>query len=101
MDPSSDPTRAWVLIDDGVVARFGAALAWATRFDATALHVVVDGSPSAPGIIARRAACFAPAPAVWAVAGTSLSAAAPALPVPDSAESPPPDLVSLLSSHGL
>ena len=101
MSGSGDSPQAWVLIDDGVVARFGSALAWASRFSVSSPEIIVDGSPSAPGIIARRAACFSPAPVVWAVSGTSLTVAAPAPPVPDSAESPPAGLVSLLSSHGL
>lgn len=101
MSGPEDCRRAWVLIDDGVVARFGAAVAWASRFELSSLDVLVDGSPSAPGIIARRAACFSPAPQVWAVSGTALELAAPAPPVPDAAEEPPADLVAFLSSHGL
>lgn len=93
--------QAWVLIDDGVVARFGAALAWASRAGVESLDVLVDGSPSAPGVIARRAACFASAPTVWAVSGTALVPAVPAPPLPDSEDPPPEDLVSLLASHEL
>ena len=93
--------RAWVLIDDGVVARFGAALAWASRLGAACLDVLVDGSPSAPGIIARRAACFSSAPRVWAVSGTSLDPAVPAPSVPDALDAPPSELVSLLAAHDL
>ncbi len=83
------------------MGRFGAALAWATRRGATSLDVIVDGSPSAPGIVARRAACFGPWVRVWSVAGTSLLAAIPSAPLPDAADPPPADLVSLLSSQGL
>jgi hypothetical protein len=90
-----------VLIDDGVVGRFGAALAWATRQLAASLDVIVDGSPSAPGIVARRAACFADPPAIWVVAGTTLTPAEAAPPVPEGAEAPPESLTSLLDSHGL
>ena len=100
MTPGPD-SRAWVLIDDGDVSRFGAALAWADRKGATRLDVLVDGSPSAPGIVARRAACFAPAPTVWAVSGTALVSAVPAEMVGDPLEAPDADLVSLLSDHGL
>lgn len=97
----SEPGAAWVLIDDGVVGRFGAALAWAQRQSATSLDVIVDGSPSAPGIVARRAACFSAPPTVWSVAGTSLVAATAAPPLPDPDEEPPSSLTSLLDAHGL
>lgn len=83
------------------MARFGAALAWASRSGVTSLDVLVDGSPAAPGIIARRAACFTRTPVVWAVSGTSLTPAPPAPSLPDSSEGPPPELVSLLAEHDL
>jgi hypothetical protein len=97
----SAPSRAWVLIDDGLVHRFGAALAWADRQGARSLDVLVDGSPSTPGIIARRAAGLSRPPSIWAVEGRSLTPAAAAPPVPDSAESPAPATVELLASRGL
>ena len=90
-----------MLIDDGVVGRFGPAVAWASRVGASSLDVVVDGSPSAAGIVARRAACFSPAPAVWGVSGTSLVPAVPAPLLPDEPDDPPALLVALLESHGL
>jgi hypothetical protein len=81
-------------------------MAWAWRQGIGAggsLDVLVDGdgSSAAAGVIARRAGCFVPAPTVWAVSGRDLRRASPAAPVSDSAESPPPSLVSLLTSHGL
>ena len=93
--------RAWVLIDDGDVARFGAALGWADRKGARRLDVLVDGSPSAPGIVARRAAHFRPAPSVWAVAGRSLVSAVPAETIGDSPDTPDPTLYAQLATHGL
>ncbi len=91
----------WVLIDDGDVSRFGSALAWWSRRGPATLDVVVDGSPSAPGIVARRAACFAHPATVWAVAGTTIMPVEPAPPVPDSADDPPESIVDLLDAHGL
>jgi hypothetical protein len=97
--------RAFVLVDDGVVGRFGAGLAWAVRAGASSLDVLVDGSDGsgglAAGVVARRAAGFSLDVAVWAVDGRSLTAAAPAGVVEVSAEGPPEDLVALLESHGL
>lgn len=90
-----------MLIDDGDVSRFGSALAWWSRRGPATLDVVVDGSPSAPGIVARRAACFTHAATVWAVAGTTLVPVEPAPPVPDPADDPPESLVALLDAHGL
>lgn len=95
-------SRAWVLIDDGAVARFGPALAWADRRGAGSLDVLVDGpGPSAPSVVARRASCFDPAPTVWAVSGRSLSPAAAAEPVTEDAFAHDPSMVDLLTSNGL
>ena len=103
---STPSSRAWVLIDDGVVARFGAAMAWADRQGVTTVDVIVDGSPSAPGIIARRAAAFAGPPSVWAVDGTDLSPveAAEAVPAEPGLLDPGADgaaLARLLAEHDL
>ncbi|HET9690704.1 MAG TPA: hypothetical protein VFP61_06105 [Acidimicrobiales bacterium] len=84
---SADSARGWVLVDDGAVAGLGAALAWSVRerLPRAGLEVLVETAParsaSRPGdgprvdaaaVVARRAAEFAPAPTVWAVAGTEL-----------------------------
>ena len=112
---SPGSARAWVLIDDGVVARFGAALAWASRSGGASLDVIVDGSGAggssaagasgvaagASGVVARRAQCFSPAPGVWVVSGRTLSPAVAAPVVPGGEEGPPAELVELLESHGL
>jgi hypothetical protein len=90
-----------VLIDDGDVSRFGGVLAWSSRVGASSLDVFVDGSAAAPGIVARRARCFAARPTVWAVSGRSASVASPSPVVADLTPGPPADLVSLLSAHGL
>ena len=75
--------RAWVLIDDGVVSRFGPALAWAWRQGVAELHVLVEtalpaGPGPASGVIARRAATMSSPPRVWDVQGRDVSVAAAA-----------------------
>ncbi|HUJ67206.1 MAG TPA: hypothetical protein VLX59_16795, partial [Acidimicrobiales bacterium] len=80
-----DSRQAWVLIDDGMVRRFGAALAWAWRHGVGQLHVLVEaavpgGPGTASGVMARRAAAMADPPAVWDVRGRELTEAAPAQP---------------------
>ncbi len=78
--------RGWVLVDDGSVRRFGAALAWAWRERVARLDVLVQepalGGPSA-GVMARRAAEFARPPGVWSVDGRTLVRAEPAPSVND------------------
>jgi hypothetical protein len=94
--------RAWVLIDDGVVSRFGPALAWGWRQVVEDLHVLVEarapgGSPAASGVIARRAAAMANPPRVWDVRGRDLVAASPAeIVAPDDAspEGAPAEIVA-------
>lgn len=91
-----------MLIDDGAVARFGPALAWADRQGAASLDVLVDGpAPFAPSVVARRAACFEPAPTVWAVSGRSLSPAVAAEPVAEGSSAHDPAMVAELESQGL
>jgi hypothetical protein len=79
----ADSGQAWVLIDDAVVSRFGAALAWAWRHGVGELHVLVEaavpgGPGGASGVMARRAGAMAHPPAVWDVRGRGLTEAAPA-----------------------
>jgi hypothetical protein len=96
-------SAVWVLVDDGEVARLGAALAWAWRRNASSLHVIVQegvAGAGAAGVIARRALEFAqPSVCVWSVDGRRLAEVVPAPPVlsPESAD---PELVSLLRAHG-
>ncbi len=91
-----------MLIDDGAVARFGPALAWADRQGAASLDVLVDGpAPFAPSVVARRASCFEPAPAVWAVSGRSLSPVVAAEPVVEDSFAHDPAMVAELESQGL
>lgn len=66
--------RGWVLL--GPDAGLGTALVWARRREVDELHVLVDEG-GRPGVVARRAGAFAPAPTVWAVDGTSVSPAEP------------------------
>jgi hypothetical protein len=96
----SSDSRAFVLIDDGDPRRFGPALAWAVRTGSSSLDVVVDGSPTAPGVVSRRAGGFGMPIGVWAVSDRTLSAAAPSPAVVDGGD-PPADLVSVLSAAGL
>jgi hypothetical protein len=84
--------QAWVLIDDAIVSRFGAALAWAWRHGVGQLHVLVEaavpgGPDSASGVMARRAAALADPPAVWDVRGRELTEAVPAEPAIDDCPS--------------
>lgn len=91
-----------MLIDDGAVARFGPALAWADRQGAASLDVLVDGpTPFAPSVVARRATCFDPAPSVWAVSGRALSPAVAAEPVAEDAFAHDPAVVELLEAQDL
>ena len=91
-----------MLIDDGAVARFGPALAWAVRQGAASLEVLVDGAtPTAASVVARRASCFDPAPTVWAVSGRSLAPAVAAEPVTEDSLAHDPALVELLEAQGL
>lgn len=72
-----DGSRGWALSES-----LGAALAWATHFGVTELHVLAE---EAAGDLARQAAEFAAPPTVWQVDGRSIAEAMPApLPaVPD------------------
>jgi hypothetical protein len=77
---------AWLLLDAQPVTALGAALVWADRRGAHDVHLVVPAADA--GVVARRAACFAPAPTVWALDGTTLVAATPA-PVAQAAPAEP------------
>lgn len=98
-----DGDGAWVLLAEEAGASLGAALAWARKAGAGALHVVVDDSaaPEAAGRVARRAALVAPAPTVWTVAGADLVAVEPAPVAPLAPVPEAPDLTSLLQEAGL
>ncbi len=61
--------EAWVLLDVQPERGLGAALAWALRREATALHVLAE---RATGHLARRAAGFSLPISVWHVEGRSL-----------------------------
>jgi hypothetical protein len=77
--------EAWVLLDDRPEQRLGAALAWALRSGASALHVIADAGT---GTLARRAAEFEYPIAVWHAEGRNLWASVaepltPPVPVPE------------------
>jgi hypothetical protein len=76
----------WVLIDDGIPSRLGAAMAWAWQQEVNRLAVVVDGPgrEKAAGRVARRAALFDATPQVLVVQGRDLVEVAPAPPEPPS-----------------
>lgn len=81
---------AWVLVAERPASRLGAALAWAVRRDATALHVVAEDGT---GVLARRAAEFELPIAVWVADGRVLRpATADGVRSPDQ---PPPHHVDL------
>jgi len=84
---------AWVLVDEQPLKGFGPALVWADRQGATDIHLVVDVEAD---VLARRAACFEPAPSVWAVDGTSLRRADAAAPAALAAAPSTPELAQLL-----
>jgi hypothetical protein len=93
-----DGATAYLLLDDGPSRSLGAALAWADKRGATDVHLIADHGT---GVLARRAALFAPAPAVWRVEGRSIVDARPE-PVP-LADPPPdaPELAAVLIDAGL
>jgi hypothetical protein len=68
--------EAWVLADERPERSLGAALAWARQQGAGHVNVIVD-DPTVAGVLARRAAYFRVAPAVWVADGRSLAPAAP------------------------
>lgn len=71
--------QAWVLLDDRP-DRCGAAIAWALRHNAAAVHILSD-HPA--GLIARRVLGWQLPVSVWQVTGRSLTAAEPdPLPAP-------------------
>ncbi len=100
--------RGWVLVDDGSVASFGAALAWAQHTGVGDLHLLVeDAHPASDGtapsgVMARRARQLRPAPSVWLMSGRSL---APVEPVPPAPDQPLPanaaDVAATLRAHGV
>ena len=92
-------SHAWILIDDGEPARFGSGLLVSASRDVRSLDVLVDGSPSAAGIVARRAR-YLTGVCVWQVHGRLVERASPAAVVPDH-DAPRPETVALLESHGL
>lgn len=84
---------AWLLLDTDPVLSLGPALVWADRHGAADVHLVAERDA---GIVARRAALFAPAPTVWTVAGTTLQPASPdPVAVAGTAEAAP-ELAALL-----
>ncbi len=100
--------RAWVLIDDGAVERFGPALAWAWRQGSSELQVLVQEAGSgvgggASGVMARRAAEMVAPPKVWQVRGRKLVEGRPEEPLrleADRVSDADRDYVELLQSHG-
>ena len=75
---------AWILLDEQPTHRLGAALAWATRAGADALHVITE---SGSGVLARRAAELTTPIGVWHADERTLL---PAVPEPFLPEPPVP-----------
>lgn len=69
-----DGRTAWVLADERPGRVLGPAMAWARQQGCDHLEVLLDDAAAA-GIVARRAACFRPAPGVWQVTGRRVSPA--------------------------
>src|SRR3546814_17205015 len=63
---AGEPPVAWVLLDENPIGSFGSALVVAGRQGASSVEIVVDDADAA-GVIARRAALFAPPPRVRSV----------------------------------
>lgn len=80
--------RAWVLAVDQPERSLGAALAWAVRRDASALHLI---APAATGLLARRASALTLPVHVSHLEGRTLLDAV-AEPLPPIAEVPPSHL---------
>ncbi len=98
--------RGWVLLDDGAVSGFGAALAWAHRRSCSQLHVLVeDRGRESSGIVARRSVLFNDPPTVWRVDRRSLHPAVPApavsvsVPSNASVDQVPTDVLDGLSAE--
>jgi hypothetical protein len=74
--------EAWVLAGERGERSLGPALAWSHQQGATSLHLLAEDST---GVLARRAAMFTDAPAVWHVEGRALlpAIATPYEPSPD------------------
>jgi len=66
--------EGWVLLEDDPSSGLGGVLAWAARQGVDRLHVLTE---SDAGVLARRAAAFAPAPDVWRIDGRTLHRADP------------------------
>ncbi len=84
---------AWLLLDAAPLKAFGPALVWSARQGASEVHLLVDAQAD---VLARRAACFAPAPVIWRVEGTTLTLAAPAPPAAAVGALPAAELAELL-----
>jgi hypothetical protein len=73
---------AWILLDERPAHRLGAALAWATRAGAQALHVITE---SGSGVLARRAPELTPPISIWHADERTLWPAVPEPFAPDAA----------------
>ncbi len=95
----TEPASAVVcLAQERAERALGGALALAERTGCDDVQVFADDYS---GVLARRAACFDPAPKVWGIDGASATAAEPA---PRPVEPTPPrvpELVALLGSAGV
>jgi hypothetical protein len=91
VDPAAG--RTWVLVEDNAERRLGGALAVALRAGADELHLVVDGAAADAGpVLARRAACFDPAPRVWRTDDRDLVPVEAAPPATDPPPAPEAEL---------
>jgi hypothetical protein len=100
-------SRGWVLDDEGSVAAFGAAMAWARRQQVRELHVLVDAGASSErsidvaGVMARRAEQWASPPQVWTVSGRDVAVAQPApIPAPIEPAAAAREWIPTLLRHG-
>ncbi len=89
-----------MLIDDGEPSRLGPALISMTSKGISSLEVLVEGSPSAVGVVSRRAAAFKDV-TVWHVQGRIVGPASPAPTLLDDSGAQDAAICSELESHGL
>ena len=95
----TEPASAVVcLAQERAERALGGALALAERTGCDDLHVFAEDHS---GVLARRAACFMPAPTVWSIEGANAAAAEPAPRPVEPAPPRVPELVALLGNAGV
>ncbi len=97
-DSTDDSVVAVCLAQERTERALGGALAFAEQALSSDVHIFASTHGD---VLARRAACFAPAPAVWTVTDASAKATVPAPRPVESAPPRVPELIALLASAGV